>query len=287
MAYVDNLLASGEQPSGASTSTGSSSSPTPATRSSRWIAAILLLILSGSVSDDSGIGSTARRSAGSSSSSSSAACCTSAGRSLRWHERGVRRHDRGGSSSRGRDQQAVVDSSLEKINDAVLTAVALRPDVRLRRPRDPDRVRERDLAAPDAPPAPTTSSGRCSTRSTSSSWSCRAPGRCRSPPMRAGRAARAADDRRPRRPAGAGRRARGSAAAPPRPRCRPTTSPGRWRASPTCATAARSAPRSTRRRRPTCSAACSIRCQRRPTRIAARKDRHPCSSRTIPSRRSP
>ena len=30
-------------------------------------------------------------------------------------------------------------------------AVAVRPDVRLRRPRDPDRVRERHLAAPDAP----------------------------------------------------------------------------------------------------------------------------------------
>ena len=40
----------------------------------------------------------------------------------------------------------------------------------------------------------------------------------------------------------------------PTPRPSPTRSPARWRTSPTCATAARSRPRSTRPRRPTCSA---------------------------------
>ena len=39
------------------------------------------------------------------------------------------------------------DSSLEKINDAVLTRVHLRADVRLRRPRRPDRGRERASSA--------------------------------------------------------------------------------------------------------------------------------------------
>ena len=46
-----------------------------------------------------------------------------------------------------------------------------------------------------------------------------------------------------------------AASAPPAARCRPTRSPGRWRAWPTCAIGARSAPRSTRRRRRTCWAA--------------------------------
>ena len=43
------------------------------------------------------------------------------------------------------------DSSLEKINDAALSQSHLRADVRVRRPRRPDRVGERDRALPDDP----------------------------------------------------------------------------------------------------------------------------------------
>ena len=81
MAYLDKLLASGEGRSAVSTSTGSSSSRTPAYAILAWIAAILLLFISGDIGNDGFVG---RPRLGHRRSSSSAACCISAGRSLRW-----------------------------------------------------------------------------------------------------------------------------------------------------------------------------------------------------------
>ena len=117
--------------------------------------------------------------------------------------------------------------------------VDLRPDVRLRRPRHPDRVRERDRAAPDAARRRRLQAGdaRREARARARAVGRPADAVAAAPGRRRGRRARRRRRRRPRPPP------RRPHAAPTRHRRAATLA-----ASPTCATAARSAPRSTRRR---------------------------------------
>ena len=131
--------------------------------------------------------------------------------------------------------------------------VRLRADVRLRRPRRPDRVRERHRA--DA--------ACCAARSSFKKTMLDAKHELRGRHGARRLGAEPADPRRLDRAAGgagapldghdgdAGRRPlrRTVAAAPAPARPIPTRSPGRSRASPTCATGARSRPRSTRRKK--------------------------------------
>ena len=133
--------------------------------------------------------------------------------------------------------------------------------LRLRRSRHPHRERGRDRALPDAPQARRFKRTMLEAKH-ELELEHGAPGRCpgagHSGPARAAADSRDGARSRPRAPA---------PAAPAAPRAEPRIEPRRdhpdaRRAWPTCAIAARSAPRNTRRRRPTCSAACSIRTQR-------------------------
>ena len=167
--------------------------PRPAPR--RRCCSYVLAVVNGSSADRSRSWAGSRSSSPSSASADRrlAACWRSTARSTSLTNRRLIKAD-------GVINKHSADSSLEKINDAVLTRAVLRPDARLRRPRHPDAAgaaieRLRQLRQPTA------SSRRCSTRSTSSSWSGRAPTMPPHPDRAAGRGTprRRSRLRRPRR----------------------------------------------------------------------------------------
>ena len=183
------------------------------------------------------------------------------------HQPGVRADQPTGHPGRGRAQPQLDGQLAREDQRRRPDPVGLRADVRLRRPDRPDRVRERHRQDADAPQPDRVQEGdaRREARVRGRHGTRRLGARAADPRRRRagrpgapgapaasprGRAARRCADRQRRR-----RRC----AQPPPPRRRPrpgstrTRSPGRWRAWPTCAIAARSRPRSTRPRRRTCS----------------------------------
>ncbi len=109
-----------------------------------------------------------------------------AARAAALSERGVRGHEPAGARGERGHQQALGRQLAREDQRRRAEPVVLRPDVRLRRPRYP---RRRPKPASTGSGCSTTrwaSSGRCSTRSTSTRWTWRRGPAPVSPPLRAG-----------------------------------------------------------------------------------------------------